>query len=549
MHSMNNDPFISELATWLEEARKTHSVDVYGVITKIDMQEKLSKNSPLYKIFTDTLPETHILRSIKVKKWIPCVSSPEVLGEADSKKSEQLEIKGIRNCLVNSGLKEETLMQIPMGRPALLRELKVALLKAISKTQKGLRKRLMNLRKITEKKLKGLPRPMSIHEKRQIFDRMLKSMEQKLKELIGVNGSTTTNSLRMHLMVRAPNDFENDMLKSSLRGNVMLDVTQIINQAEIEMGGNFESRTAFDQLGKHIIDSYEKPCHKLVGTFAGGILRALKVAVDESFGEYKLLKTCIEDALGLPDTVDVDTILKNVREQASTGEPSQLGKNPELIKMFPTLERSAMTKVDSLIDAHRTMVCFHPMWRNFNDLYNKILVDKKSDQKSMSAYQPQGETTLQDMLGLDELRRRVKSEGLNAIRTFEQSKSVHLSNRIRERILRHFARVEVMGYIIRMNLRNSVFPIIVRDLREGVFRGIKGVVNWDQSVAEVLRTKLLFNPKNEAKIMPLLDPSPEDTEKRKRLVKKVSVMTNLEKEFVRCEGHMKTLEEIFSKET
>jgi hypothetical protein len=108
-------------------------VPVYGVITKLDTQESLSSqsclerpelerhivvffpaNSPIKKVLMNQLDKNHILNGLRtspdcsflrcrlskvpcpcvfsgVRKWIPVISSPEVLNEPDKAKAAQME--------------------------------------------------------------------------------------------------------------------------------------------------------------------------------------------------------------------------------------------------------------------------------------------------------------------------------------------------------------------------------------------------------------------------------------------------------------------------
>uniref|UniRef100_A0A7S2XBM1 Uncharacterized protein n=1 Tax=Lotharella oceanica TaxID=641309 RepID=A0A7S2XBM1_9EUKA len=484
MHGLNNDPLCGHLCEWLEETRKNQSVDVYGVITKLDTQKELSKNSPLRKVLTGQLSEDHILQGLKVKKWIPVVSSPAVLSETNRSKAESIELEAIHQCL-KSCIPSSALEQMPLGRTALLRELKFALLKAIIKTQKGLRDRIGSFSLDVENKLKALPRPASVPEKRVKFDNRLKVLEETLKSEVGQKGTTATNSLRMQLLVHAPAKFQEDLLACSLRGDVQKEVQQIMNQAALEAGGSFDSDMSFNTLSRRIIESYRTPCLKLVESCAQIVLRALKKSVDKAFGDYKQLKLLVHRTLGLQAGVEVKAKSSSLDgaldKMAKDGKLSMPGEN-----MFGILQRSAVSKVLSLLDAHRTMICFHPMWRNFDTLHTKILLGPPPH--SRDAKNKDAEDTLQRMLELPALAKRVREEGRNAIRVYEQATGETVKEPHRAKILKHFARVEVMGYIIRMSLVGCIFPIIIRDLRDGLFQGIHcGMSKFEFSVSSLLR--------------------------------------------------------------
>mmetsp|Transcript_28006 Transcript_28006/g.49405 ORF Transcript_28006/g.49405 Transcript_28006/m.49405 type:complete len:826 (+) Transcript_28006:172-2649(+) len=536
-HGMNNDPLCGHLAEWLEETRRSHNVDVYGVITKLDMQSTLSKNSPIRKVLTGSLPDDHILQGLKVKKWIPVVSSPSILKQTDLKQAEVMELEAIQKCL-KTCIPSSALNTMPLGRRALLRELKFALLKAIIKTQRGLQERVGKFADDVEARLRTLPRPATISEKRQIFDLRLKVMEEHLKSLVGATGATASNSLRMQLMVEAPTLYEKSLLACSLRGNIRQDVQQILNQAALEAGGSFDSDVSFNTLSRRIINCYRKPSLELVSRCANIILKALKLSVDKAFGDYKQLRVLVMRTLGLhAESADVKA---DVKFEGNTA-PST---------MFGTLKRSVVSKVLSLIDAHGTMICFHPMWRNFDTLHTKILKaqSRNSGGGLFSTDSKSPDQTLQHMLELPALAKRVSLEGRNAIKTYEDATGQTISMSNRDKICKHFARVEVMGYIIRMSLMGCVFPIIIRDLRDGLFEGIKcGLTTWDFSVSRLLRTKLLFDPKMEKTVLMYMDPSSEDAEKRRKWEKKKAVLNGLQLEFDKCQDRLQILQDVFNK--
>jgi len=542
MHGMNNDPLCGHLCEWLEETRKSQSVDVYGVITKLDMQTELSKNSPIRKVLTGQLSEDHILQGLKVKKWIPVVSSPTILNQTNRAKAERMELDAIHTCL-KSCIPSSALDQMPLGRTALLRELKFALLKAIIKTQKGLRDRIGSFSMDVANRLKTLPRPASVAEKRVTFDLKLKELEETLEAEVGQKGSTATNSLRMQLLVHAPAKFQQNLLACSLRGDVQKEVQQIMNQAALEAGGSFDSDMSFTALSRRIIESYRTPCLDLVETCAEIVLRALKKSVDKAFGDYKQLKLLVNRTLGLQAGVEVksksatlDTALDKMAKDGKLSMPEE--------NMFGILQRSAVSKVLSLLDAHRTMICFHPMWRNFDTLHTKILLGPPPNARD--AKNNGAEDTLQKMLELPALAKRVREEGRNAIRVYEQATGKRIEEPIKAKILKHFARVEVMGYIIRMSLVGCVFPIIIRDLRDGLFQGIHcGLSKFDFSVTRLLRTRLLFDPKMEKKVFDFMNPSPEDMEKRAKWEKKQNVLGGLQQEFEKCQERLQTLQDVF----
>jgi len=225
-------------------------------------------------------------------------------------------------------------------------------------------------------------------------------------------------------------------------------------------------------------------------------------------------------------------------------------------KLFGYINNSATAKVLNLLDAFQTMTCFHPMWRDFDLLHQNILLreipeegdkkeHKKGDKRNNSDLKMSPETTLQEILNLPELAKVVKQEGDLAIETYERICKTKLSSINRAKIAKHFARVEVMGYIIRTSLMSAVFPLVLRDLRDGLFRGVKfGVQCWEHSVSTLLRQKLVFEPENEKKVFQLMEPSVEDVEKRDALTKKKNTLQSLKHEFLICQEKQRKLVEL-----
>lgn len=83
----------------------------------------------------------------------------------------------------------------------------------------------------------------------------------------------------------------------------------------------------------------------------------------------------------------------------------------------------------------------------------------------------------------------------------QSNKKVKISESNKLKIRKHFARYEVMGYIIRTSLLSTVFPIVIRDIRDGLFKGISyGTTSWEDSVSSMLRTKLMFDQKLEKQV-------------------------------------------------
>jgi len=543
IHSMNNDNLISYLAEWLEEVRKEgREVPVYGVITKLDTQSELAAGSPLRKIFTNQLPKDHILHGLKVRKWIPVVSSPAVLANGSGEAASRLEREAVVKCL-KGAIPSQELSRMLIGRSILLRELKLALLRAISETHGTMRKSIDVALLDIDGKLKRLPQVATDSEKRRIFDARLKTLETSLNDLVGARGGHLASpldqrSLRMQLMVDAPAQFEKDLNSTELRGDIIAEVKQILNQAALEQGGSFDSDVSFNTLSVKIIERFQKPCLKLVDRCAEIIQEAFRVAGSKAFSDYKRLEFLILAELGVPN------------DDPLAGSSSE--DENDLTRLFPFLKASARSKVLNVLDAYQTMTSFHPMWREFDLLHSNILTKevkqeaKKSDSKDpdeMTGFT--AERTLQHILKLPELAQVVKREGDFAIQKYEEETKQKLSLANKLKISKHFARVEVMGYIVRMSLISSVFPLVLRDLRDGLFRGVKfGPTSWDHSVSTHLRTKLLFDPDNEKKVFALMEPSPEDKDKRDQLNKKRESLQSLRGEFNQCQDKLHQLIEL-----
>jgi len=185
------------------------------------------------------------------------------------------------------------------------------------------------------------------------------------------------------------------------------------------------------------------------------------------------------------------------------------------------------------------------MWRSFDLLHQHILLrdseeDKKETKKKIDG--KNAEATLQEILNLPQLAKIVRQEGDLAIETYEKQSNKTLSIVHRAKIAKHFARVEVMGYIIRTSLISAVFPLVLRDLRDGLFRGVKFGINcWEHSVSTLLRQKLVFEPENEKRVFQLMEPSSEDVEKRESLIKKRNTLQSLKSEFLACQDKQRKL--------
>jgi len=417
----------------------------------------------------------------------------------------------------------------------LLKQLKIALLKSIGETHGNMRERVDEFVFDIDKKLESLPMPTLVPEKRRIFDSRLKTLETALDDSVGPRGKHVLHkkrSYRMRLMIDSPEQFEKDLVSSSLRGDIVNEVRQILNQASLEQGGGFDSDVSFYTLSEKIIDRYRAPCIKLVESVATIVRESIREAVHTSFGDYKQLEPCVLKELGVSQSDDMKD-----------------KEDPQLL--FGFLRNSATNKVLNLLEAFQTMSCYHPMWRNFESLYHNILVPSEAEQqenkRSMSSSAKTSDDTLHDILSLPALAKVVREEGDYAISTYEADTKNKLSKENKTKIRRHFARVEVMAYIIRMSLISSVFPLVLRDLRDGLFRGVKfGPTSWDHSVATLLRMKLVFDQEAEKKVFDFMEPSTEDLASRQQLTKKRETLNSLKNEFARSQERLKRLISVFA---
>jgi len=277
------------------------------------------------------------------------------------------------------------------------------------------------------------------------------------------------------------------------------------------------------------------------------IAEALRIAVHQAFGEFKALEMCILKELGVPSSQDAfdesSGSSSSARRVMSVGRGlvAELTAEKAGIRLFPLLAESAKHKVLNLLDAFGMMDCFHPMWRNFDQLYQDILLQEDS---SSHQGKSRAERCLQDMLQLPSLAKKAKQEGEMAIQMYEKE-AEKLSPARKVKIAKHFARVEVMGYIIRMSLMSSVFPIVLRDIRDGLFRGIVvGMTKVDHSVAQLLRSRLVFNPSMEQNVFHMMEPSAEDAKQRRLLEHKRDSLRRLRKDFDGCQSKLARLESL-----
>lgn len=543
MHTLNNDPFISHLAEWIEEVRKNEhrEVPVYGVITKLDMQKHLEENSPLRKIFTGQLPKDHILHGLHVRRWIPIVASPSLLTESDKAEASRKEQELVLRCLRTS-LPASSLAKLHVGRSALIKQLKSALLLAIGRTHEGMARNVEQFMKDIDVRLTKLPTQASASEKRRIFDARLKVLETALDDLIGPHGRQMAKaggerSMRMQLLVDAPEEFEKELLATSLRGNLSEEVKQILDQAKLEQGGSFDSDMTFFTVSQTIVERYTGPCVNLVNRCAEIVASALLEAVHTAFAEYPSLEQLILAQLGV-STEEKTTLTSLGARSTATSAPA-----PTQQPLFQFLRTSAASKVDNLLDGFKTMVCFHPLWRNFDLLHQNILSRDPNREMKMKTEAANGEETLMEILNLRALASVVRTEADAAANAFASKYKEPINSADKLRVAKHISRVQVMGYIVRMSLIGSVFPLVLRDLRDGLFRGVTfaGVVH-DNPVPQLLRQKLVFDGSDtEKRVFECMDPRPEDIAERARLTAKRETLTVLRSEFSHCQAKLRKL--------
>jgi hypothetical protein len=253
----------------------------------------------------------------------------------------------------------------------------------------------------------------------------------------------------------------------------------------------------------------------------------VRVSAAKAFASYPLLERCVVDELGsvAPSAFDngdgggggggggvaacreVPSAFKTLLARGCDG-------GMETGVFLPFLHHAAQNKLLDMLDALDTSTCHHPMWRSFEALYTRVLSGSgiHSVKKSGGA-----EAVVSDMLEvrsatlqryvtpyrvalervhepyfkslcnvtpqLPALAARAQTEGDNAVRAYERESTRALTMSEKAKICKHFARVQTMGYIVRQTLLATVVPIVLRDVRDGLFRGVRfGAVSWTHSV-------------------------------------------------------------------
>lgn len=264
------------------------------------------------------------------------VNSPAVLSEADAATATTLEHALLARCLKHA-LPAPVLDKLALtsGRPALVKQLKQSLLQAIGETHSGLGQRLEACLLDVGRQLDRLPVPTSATDKRRTLDVQLKQLEAGLADLIGASSrglmsccvptksggggggagpcapasvmpglfssttTTSTASLRMQLMVHAPEQFKTELASVDLQGDVVADVKRIVEQAALEQGGSFDSDAKFYELSQKIIDGYAIPCRAFRDRCTRLVQEALAATTHMAFGEYKQLESLVLAHLGV----------------------------------------------------------------------------------------------------------------------------------------------------------------------------------------------------------------------------------------------------------
>lgn len=115
-----------------------------------------------------------------------------------------------------------------------------------------------------------------------------------------------------------------------------------------------------------------------------------------------------------------------------------------------------------------------------------------------------------------------------------------------------------MAYIVRMNLVTNVVAVVLRDLRDGLFQGVKfGPTDWQHSVSTFLRLKLVYDAEAEKHVLEVrvvpklcflsndllqcMEPSAEHVAARARLTQKRESLMSLKTEIARCQSKITKL--------
>jgi len=378
----------------------------------------------------------------------------------------------------------------------------------------------------------------------------------------------------MQLMVDAPKTFEKELVSARCpstaeqrRQRVLQhvgDVQDILDQSDLEQGGSFDSDMTFCRLSQKLVENYSRPCLDLVDSCVGIIAAAISRAACTAFSAFPGLRERVLRELG----VTIDGSVVDADEQYLAGAFASAPTSQMLL--LPFLRYSARHKVLNLLDAQSLMSSVHPFWKHFETLFQNILnpdktkatkADKDERSKSspflgfgaakVTAFSPSendNEMTLQKMLDLDSLAKLVQEEGEAGIADYESGTQRKLSSAVKYKVRKHFARVEVMGYIIRMSLISNVFPLVLRDVRDGLFRGISfGFTSFNSSLSQYLRNRLMFDPKVEAKVFLLMEPSEEQALQRQKLASRKARLEELKVEFQKMGNKMGKLASVLTR--
>jgi hypothetical protein len=273
---------------------------------------------------------------------------------------------------------EQQLENIPIGRSALLKELKGALLLAIGTSYGGMRRRIEDFVVDVDERLKRLPAPAQPTEKRRIFEAGLKKLEHTLSRLVGAGGrhqpaAKGKRSLRMQLCVDAAKQFEEDLGKATLQGDLVGEVEQLVNQSYLEQGGSFDSDTLFLSLSQKIIERFSGPCERLIRVSSSIVSQALVEASRQTFGEFPALEATVLETLGVNGSDPTGEAVTLAATLDPCDLPGTLASDGTPLALVGFLANRASDSVSTILDAFSPMVSCHPMWRNFDDLYHNVL--------------------------------------------------------------------------------------------------------------------------------------------------------------------------------
>jgi hypothetical protein len=404
MHSMNNDPLVGHLAEWLEE-----------------LQHDEGRTVPVYGVVTklDTLPHGLSDQSPIHRMLTGTLPSDHVLHGLAVRhwipvvSSPAVLALGTSDAAhrLEQDCLQRVLGVVPAGhgRAALLTVLQDAVLQRITASYPVLRSQLKHVLAALDAELAQVPPAVADADRSRVLDQLFSAIVAMTQELLGSRGPHrlgTTRSLRTRLLVDAP-----AALNATLRALsvVTTPLTELGELVALEQGGNFDSEDLFLGAAHALVPLFQPPCLVFVDTVCTLTEAALRVACTTVCGQYTAVAAACLDAVCVP-------------------RPSH--------------------KVTELLDAFRTMTSIHPFWSHFEAVYEDAL------QLKPEVAHPPFAADIQD------LYRRIRT----------QTASVHADGpaHARDRVARHCARLEVMGYIIRTTLVAVLVPLVLREVRDGL---------------------------------------------------------------------------------